>query len=48
LGFDYDLICHNCQSRDYELLETEKEDELLFVCKSCNSKKVLAVVSSIE
>lgn len=47
LGYDYELICENCQSRDYELHETDKGNELLFFCKSCNSTRVLPIVNAL-
>lgn len=43
LGFDSDLFCDECKSRDYEILESEKEEELLFVCKVCDYKKFFKV-----
>jgi hypothetical protein len=44
LGYDYDWVCEKCQSKDYELNETDKNNELLFICKSCGSTKVLPLI----
>jgi len=43
LGFDNELFCDECNSRDYKLLDTKKRNELLFVCKTCDFKKILKV-----
>jgi hypothetical protein len=43
IGFDNELFCDECQSGDYELLETGKGTELLFVCNACEFKKNIIV-----
>ncbi|RYE38265.1 MAG: hypothetical protein EOP48_27365 [Sphingobacteriales bacterium] len=43
LGYDHDLVCSDCQSRDYELSGSDETNDLHFVCNSCGSTKTLPV-----
>lgn len=42
IGFDNELACRECGSKNIELFEGENET-LIAVCKSCNNEEILAI-----
>lgn len=43
LGFDSEPKCPECKSMEYELHETENEDQLIMKCTSCNHEETVQV-----